>query len=468
MKPKEDDYANLPLANWGSNALSGASSGAMLGMSMGGPMGAAVGGTAGLALGLGESLKQNNDYLAAQKQQQALNAELSNTDLYDRFNLMASQQHGAQRQQDTQAAQQASARGGLSAGQGEALRQQAGHAVDSAYGQSLPGIYLAAQQADIARQKQVLDSYSMAQALADANSPNGASWTQAMGMASKAAGTYNALNNTPATLNKAGMGDNTDKTYGGLFSFGADKASMGSETALDRTSGHQADVNAANWHQGPPGQWPDNSPGNPALNYQVVDTGPQYVPLMDNTQGYDPAALTTPSITSQGQGGPVTPPRESGGFKGAKSPTPGVPGGLGTPIPTQAPLPETAPIQGATPVPVGQNKGYQYETSRRDPFTDVGLPQGSVVSPETAKTAIEAINSGNYDGLFTEDFNLKQDEINSINAAKDALPPTPNELLPAMAAQFKGKPSGEEYYFIWVDHNNIPLDKAEAAWEKAQ
>ena len=175
------------LGGIGAGAASGAATGSVFG-----PVGTAVGGIGGALLGALQTSQEEAAYKAAQEQQNALNKQLASRDVYDRMLQQQGLQTAGAREEAGLQARQAAARGGLTPGAAAALEAQTQTDVAGALAAQRPSMFLAAQQADLARRNQVLQEFSTAQQLANNSQPE--DWSEALGGLTKAAALYGSMN----------------------------------------------------------------------------------------------------------------------------------------------------------------------------------------------------------------------------------------------------------------------------------
>lgn len=182
----DEELDQYGASDWATGVGTGALTGATAGSAFG-PWGTVIGGVVGAGAGAIGTYVDQQKYLAAQRQQQDLERELRSRETYD---LMLQQQglnDARARQEAVLQARQAAARGNLSAEATAMLEQQALTSLAEAQGAAKPGLFLAAQQADQARQNQVLAQYGAAQELATRATQGVGAWQQGLGTAAQGA-----------------------------------------------------------------------------------------------------------------------------------------------------------------------------------------------------------------------------------------------------------------------------------------
>lgn len=186
-----EEVENLDTATWATNVGGSTLSGATAGLSVGGPWGALIGGVLGAGVGVATTAEQERAYREAQEQQNTLNQDLQSRDVYDFMLQQQGMAASSQREDARLAARQAAARGGLTPAAAAQLEQNAVQGVNVAHSAALPGVYLAAQQADLQRRGQVLDEYTVAQQLATQNAPP--DYSQLWGQVAAGAAQYGTM-----------------------------------------------------------------------------------------------------------------------------------------------------------------------------------------------------------------------------------------------------------------------------------
>lgn len=196
--PTTDDPEYYNAGQWLGGIAAPAATGAAAGATFG-PYGALIGGAGGALIGGIDTALSQDAYLAAQAQQAALNKELASTDVYDRMLQQQGLLGAAGRNEALLAARQGASRAGLTPGAALALERQAVADSQAADAAQRPGMFLAANQADLARRAQVLDEYNIAQGLANnAQSPDlSGMYGQLAGAVSKYGTAYGGKRTTP-------------------------------------------------------------------------------------------------------------------------------------------------------------------------------------------------------------------------------------------------------------------------------
>lgn len=358
----EDVDSGYSAGDYAAGALGGAASGATIGqMLLPVPgLGAGLGALGGAAVGLFQTAQNAKQYAAAQEQQAALNRELESRDVYDRILQQQGLLAAKQKEETLLAARQAAARGNLTPGAAAALEQQAAADVNFQLGAERPGMFLAAQQADLARRQQVLAEYETAQALANNAAPT--DYSEALGALAQGAALYG--------------------TVRGYQSPGA-----ATPDAAAKTTAPTADTRVA------------APPTSPEWGTLVPPVGPN--PLQPGTGAAQ--VLSAPTLNPWGDiplqpaqaqatlGGPdrvaAVPPQQAASI--APSVQPSAPGGIDPAkvrIGPQAGGSAQGSVPGASGVPGVQPPLSQDAASRtyRDPFTPL-TPEDLALVPEETK-----------------------------------------------------------------------------------
>lgn len=182
-----DHYDPLQwLGGIGSTAASGAAAGSAFG-----PVGTAVGGLAGGLAGAFNTYQNEQAYLEQQRQQLALEADLQSRDVYDRMMQQQGLASSAGRDAALNEARLAASRAGLSPGAAVGLERQVTREFAQDQAAQRPGMFLAAQQADLARRQQVLSEYETAQNLANNAAPP--DYSELFGQVAGAAAQYGRM-----------------------------------------------------------------------------------------------------------------------------------------------------------------------------------------------------------------------------------------------------------------------------------
>lgn len=165
-----DEYKPAGAGQWFGNIGGGAASGALAGSTFG-PWGSVIGGVVGAGVGAFQTAEQNRYGKMAWEQQDALNRDLGDKTMSQQILTDAAMRARRDEEAAVLHARQVAAAKGLSPEAAAGLEVQARQEAARNREASMPGIYEAAANADLARRQQTLAEYETAQSLANNAAP---------------------------------------------------------------------------------------------------------------------------------------------------------------------------------------------------------------------------------------------------------------------------------------------------------
>lgn len=324
-KTRTDEIEGYDAGNYLAGIGGAAASGAAAGSTFGVP-GALIGAGVGGLVGAFNTYEQEQAYLEAQRQQLALNKDLQSSDVYDRMMQQEGLLNAASRDQALVDARTAAARAGLSPAAAIALERSTARGVAADQAAQRPGLFLAAQQADLARRQQVLSEYEAAQNLA--NNARPPDYSELFGQVAGAVGQVGAMTAPERAAAAAARQKSIE------------------EQALARTIGPADGI----YPTGVPSLFGPGLAGPMTSEQAAIWGGPQTdIPV---TPAPLPPGLVAPLTGEQLAVGWGQQPSASP----SPAPSPGtVPGTAGTPptaAPAQPAAPKPRPVSAARPSPV--------------------------------------------------------------------------------------------------------------------